>query len=109
MLALLKKRFEENRNRHPDLDWAEVEKRLLENPDALQVLEKMEKSGGEPDTIGFADDTSFQNWIDRMVSHSDFKTDVQVTPDDHIITLSTCSYEWYDARYVVLGKMVPIG
>ena len=60
-------------------------------------------------TIGFADDTSFQNWIDRMVSHSDFKTDVQVTPDDHIITLSTCSYEWYDARYVVLGKMVPIG
>ena len=56
MLALLKKRFEENRNRHPDLDWAEVEKRLLENPDALQVLEKMEKSGGEPDTIGLAPD-----------------------------------------------------
>ena len=24
-------------------------------------------------------------------------------------TLSTCSYEWYDARYVVLGKLVPIG
>ena len=60
-------------------------------------------------TIGFPDDASYQSWIDRMVSHSDFKTDVQVTPDDHIITLSTCSYEWYDARYVGLGKLVPIG
>ena len=60
-------------------------------------------------TIGFSDDASFQAWIDRMVSQSDFTTDVQVTSDDHIVTLSTCSYEWYDARYVVLGKLVPIG
>ena len=44
-----------------------------------------------------------------MKSQSDFQADVEVTPDDHIITLSTCSYEWYDARYVVLGKLVPIG
>ena len=60
-------------------------------------------------TIGFADDASFQNWLSRMVSQSDFTTDVQVGTEDHIITLSTCSYEWYDARYVVLGKLVPIG
>jgi len=60
-------------------------------------------------TIGFSDDLSFQNWLNRMVSQSDFTTDVQVTPEDHIVTLSTCSYEWYDARYVVLGKLVPIG
>ena len=56
MLAVLKKRFEENRNRHPELDWASVEERLLANPDALEVLRRMEESGGEPDTIGLAPD-----------------------------------------------------
>jgi len=60
-------------------------------------------------TIGFTDDVSFQNWLNRMKSQSDFQADVEVTAEDHIITLSTCSYEWYDARYVVLGKLVPIG
>ena len=60
-------------------------------------------------TIGFADDASFERWLARMVAQSDFKTEVQVGPEDHVITLSTCSYEWYDARYVVLGKLVPIG
>ena len=33
---------------------------------------------------------------------------MEVSPQDHIVTLSTCTYEWYDARYVVLGKLVPI-
>ncbi len=60
-------------------------------------------------TIGFGSDASFQSWLARMVSQSDFTTDVSVGPEDHIVTLSTCSYEWYDARYVVLGKLVPIG
>ncbi len=59
-------------------------------------------------TIGFPDDNSFRNWLGRMVAQSDFSTDVQVGAEDRIITLSTCSYEWYDARYVVLGKLVPI-
>ncbi len=60
-------------------------------------------------TISFASDTGFESWLSRMVAQSDFKTEVSVGAGDHIITLSTCSYEWYDARYVVLGKLVPIG
>ncbi len=60
-------------------------------------------------TIGFADDASYDSWLARMISQSDFTTNVQVSSEDHIVTLSTCSYEWYDARYVVLGKLVPIG
>lgn len=52
MLEVLKKRFEENMTRHADLDWKTAEIRLLENPTVLAVLEKMEESGGEPDTIG---------------------------------------------------------
>ena len=52
MLALLKKRFCENQERHPDLKWEAVEKSLRDNPEALSVLRRMEDSGGEPDVIG---------------------------------------------------------
>ena len=53
MLELLKKRFHENMTRHPGLDWETVEQRLREDPDAFEVLRRMEESGGEPDTLGF--------------------------------------------------------
>ena len=52
MLDLLKRRFEKNMNRHPNLRWAEVEMLLSANPEAIATLERMETSGGEPDAIG---------------------------------------------------------
>ena len=57
MLERLKTRFQENRMLHPELQWAYVEKRLLEEPSALEILQRMEESGGEPDTIGFDEET----------------------------------------------------
>ena len=38
--------------RHPGLDWEYVEARLRKNSDAIDILKRMEESGGEPDTIG---------------------------------------------------------
>ena len=35
-----------------------------------------------------------------------FKSDVQVSKDDKIITFSTCSYEFKNARTVVHAKLV---
>lgn len=52
MLEILKKRFQDNKALHPDLQWADVEFRLSNEPNAIEVLRKMEESGGEPDTIG---------------------------------------------------------
>ena len=52
MLDILKKRFLDNRQRHPDLSWEMVEGRLRENEAALAALQRMEESGGEPDVIG---------------------------------------------------------
>ena len=57
MLERLKTRFQEDRMLHPELQWAYVEKRLLEEPSALEILQRMEESGGEPDTIGFDEET----------------------------------------------------
>ena len=56
MLSILKERFDAHPERHPDVDWTDVEARLRANPDALETLRRMEETGGEPDVIGFADD-----------------------------------------------------
>ena len=57
MLEILKARFLENSGLHPDIEWAEAERRLREAPEAVAVLQRMEESGGEPDTIGYDEKT----------------------------------------------------
>lgn len=53
LLATLHERFEKNMDRHKDIAWKEVEKRLEANADKLWSLSEMEDSGGEPDVIGY--------------------------------------------------------
>jgi hypothetical protein len=57
LLKTLHQRFRANMNRHPGVDWAAVEKRLLARPDGLQAVAEMERTGGEPDVIGVELDT----------------------------------------------------
>lgn len=52
LLSLLKARFEESTQRHPGLDWAEVQARLERDPVKSWSLHQMEHTGGEPDVIG---------------------------------------------------------
>ncbi len=60
-------------------------------------------------TVSFPDTSSFLLYCQDMKSQSNFRSDVEIQPGDRIITLSTCAYDWYDARYVVMGKLVPLG
>ena len=53
MLEILKARFTENKYLHAGLNWSDVEKRLLEHPASLEILRRMEETGGEPDTMGY--------------------------------------------------------
>ena len=53
LIETLKARFEKHPNRHKGLDWAKVQARLEADSRALQSLAEMEKSGGEPDVVGF--------------------------------------------------------
>jgi hypothetical protein len=53
LLNTLKVRFEENMSRHRGLTWAGVEARLCNRNDKLQSLYEMEKTGGEPDIVGY--------------------------------------------------------
>ena len=55
LFRTLKGRFEKNMNRHKGLEWAKVQAKL--DPPAggekLWPLNEMERTGGEPDVVGF--------------------------------------------------------
>ena len=53
LLSELKARFEENMNRHKGLEWARVQARLEAHTKKLWSLSEMERTGGEPDVVGF--------------------------------------------------------
>ena len=53
LFAELKMRFEENTGRHKGLEWAKVQARLEADPAKLWSLSEMDRSGGEPDVVGF--------------------------------------------------------
>lgn len=64
VLDVLKKRFDKHRNRHENLDWAAIEAKLEGNPEKLWSLNEMERTGGEPDVIGFDNETNEYIFID---------------------------------------------
>lgn len=53
LLSLLKSRFEKNMNRHKGLEWSKVQAKLEANKEKLWSLNEMERTGGEPDVVGF--------------------------------------------------------
>jgi len=53
LLSALKRRFEKNMNRHKGIEWAKVEAKLEANPEKLWSLNEMERTGGEPDVVGY--------------------------------------------------------
>lgn len=53
LLQALKARFKKHMNRHKNLAWADVQKKLEASADKLWSLNEMEKTGGEPDVVGY--------------------------------------------------------
>ena len=53
LLKTLKARFDKNMNRHKNLEWTNVESRLKSNMEKLWSLNEMERTGGEPDIVGY--------------------------------------------------------
>jgi hypothetical protein len=64
LLSVLKARFEKNMNRHTCLpagrkviEWVKIQTRLDAHPGKLWSLNEMERTGGEPDVVGFDNKT----------------------------------------------------
>lgn len=54
----------------------------------------------------FHSDDKKQEFIEEIRERSMYESDVSVGPEDHILTLSTCTYEFENARFVVHAKRV---
>lgn len=56
--------------------------------------------------FGFSGKGDRQAYLDQILAASEVDMGVSVSPDDRIVMLSTCTYEYDDARLVVYGKLV---
>ncbi len=53
LLETLKARFEKNMSQHKGLEWAKVQAKIEANSEKLRSLAEMERTGGEPDVVGY--------------------------------------------------------
>lgn len=53
LLEALKTRFEMNMSRHKGIAWSKVQAKLEARTDSVRSLLEMERTGGEPDVVGF--------------------------------------------------------
>lgn len=83
-----------------------------------KIFAIMVVNDAEDDTFGytytayrnaFTSDTDFMQWIDRSRQRSLIDTTVDVNAEDEILTLSTCCYDYTNARLVILGRLVRDG
>ncbi|HLR15137.1 MAG TPA: DUF4256 domain-containing protein [Bacillota bacterium] len=51
LLDILRDRFEKNTDRHPNLDWSNVQSNIEASPEKAWTLHEMERTGGEPDVV----------------------------------------------------------
>jgi hypothetical protein len=52
LISALKARFNNNLNRHKNIEWAKVQAKLETKTEKLRSLNEMERTGGEPDVVG---------------------------------------------------------
>lgn len=58
--------------------------------------------------VNFENEEQLQSYVDEAIKKSTFKSNVEYVAGNRIVTLSTCSYEFTNARYVVIGVLKEI-
>ncbi len=56
--------------------------------------------------FNFADEADLNGYLSIFTGSSTFKSDEKILPGNKMMLLSTCSYDFNDARYVLIGKLV---
>ncbi|MEE0742398.1 MAG: class B sortase [Emergencia sp.] len=56
--------------------------------------------------MDFSDEEDEQQYIDWILENTETQMDVRPTAEDRLVMLSTCTYEFDDARLVVYGRLV---
>ena len=76
----------------------------------IDVFASYETPGGsDAFTIFFDSEQTYSNYLQKRWNMSQIDTSsLPMSTDDNIVTLTTCSYDYNDARYVVQGKVTPL-
>jgi len=56
--------------------------------------------------LEFEDDADFTSYVDACKARSSFKSLVEVSASDVLVTLVTCDFAINDGRYILIGKLV---
>jgi Protein of unknown function (DUF4256) len=57
LIETLRDRFGKNIRRHKGIDWNSVQAKLEASPEKMQAIYEMERTGGEPDVVGYDEKT----------------------------------------------------
>ncbi len=113
----LKQDFYGNYSRYgcPCMDYPVIEFDTLYRSYKFKVYAAFITNSKESDDNGyifnytvtdFGSNDSFMRYIAAVDERKLYSTGVDIQPDDKIITLQTCTYEFSDARLVVVGRML---
>ena len=53
--------------------------------------------------LEFGSEEEYALWLENAVGQSTFTSGITPTPRDRVVTFSTCTYEYSDARFVLVG------
>ena len=105
MFTVIKKYMEPTfYNEHPELTLYTPDRDYTIVLFAGYVLDSSIKSEVPP--ISFANEDAFTLFLKEAKRRSTFKSSVEVTADDTLVTLATCAYPSSVYRYVLIGKLV---
>ena len=66
-------------------------------------------SAYETPPLRFKNESEFNSYISDIRRRSVFKSDVEVSFDDQLVSLCTCATDYTNARLIVVGKLVALG
>ncbi|MGN0972902.1 MAG: class B sortase [Aristaeellaceae bacterium] len=58
--------------------------------------------------IAISDEEDMAAFVSEAKRKSNFAAAVDVLPTDRLITMSTCAYSFENARYIVIGRLLPV-
>jgi hypothetical protein len=67
LIKALKVRFEKNMTRHKGVEWTQIQAKLEANAEKLWSLNEMERTGGDPDVVGYDKKTGDYVYYDCSV------------------------------------------
>ncbi|MCI6188428.1 MAG: class B sortase [Clostridium sp.] len=99
-------------NEFKDIDFFKANKYIyISTKDRVRKYEifsmYVEKASVNPYEISFSSDEEYLQYLKSLSGKSIYGTDVgEFSPDDKILTLSTCTYEVNDGRLLIHAKLV---